>query len=139
MRVLVTGSRDWPYSSVIERELNDLVLAHPLAFMGDDTLTVVEGTCPTGADEYAYRWALRMATGHPSNVESERHPAAWKTHGNAAGLIRNQEMVDAGADLCLAFRYMGSKGTMDCVNRASVAGIPIRMLELDLIELKGKA
>ena len=34
-------------------------------------------------------------------------------------------MVNAGADLCLAFPLGESRGTRDCVRRADAAGIPV--------------
>jgi hypothetical protein len=128
VRVLVTGSRDWPYPEVVEMEL-DRLLTSPLI--------VVHGACPRGADLHADRWACEQERLGVYQVRPEAHPAKWNSYGKTAGPIRNQEMVNLGADLCLAFRYMGSKGTQDCVNRAHLAGIPVRMLELDLIELKG--
>jgi YspA, cpYpsA-related SLOG family len=130
MRVLVTGSRDWPYPEVVRRELGLVLSAHR-----HELFTVVHGACNTGVDYFADKWAKDFLTSF--GVQCERHPADWDKYGKAAGPIRNQQMADLGADLCLAFRYMGSKGVQDCVNRAYLAGIPVRMLELDLIELKG--
>lgn len=45
----------------------------------------------------------------------------------AAGDYRNQEMVDAGADVCLAFFKHGARnaGTADCARRAKAAGITV--------------
>ena len=34
-------------------------------------------------------------------------------------------MVDLGADVCLAFPLGESRGTRDCMRRASEAGIPV--------------
>lgn len=59
----------------------------------------------------------------------EAHPADWRSCGRAAGLIRNQRMVDLGADLCLAFPLGESRGTWDCVARARKAGIEVRIIE----------
>ena len=132
MRVLVTGSRDWPYPSVVESELNRVLANLPMT----ETLTVVEGACPTGADAFAYQWVFKaLKAGGP--VKSERHPADWAKHGKAAGPIRNQEMIDLGADLCLAFWHNASRGTHNCYTRASVAGIPVRLLTLDVTEMVG--
>ncbi len=44
-----------------------------------------------------------------------------KELGKAGGPVRNQAMVDSGADLCLAFPDNKSIGTWDCVQRARAA------------------
>jgi len=111
MRILVTGSREWSNQAAI-----DYALA--LAFAGEDTV-IVHGDCPTGADRLAKEWAERFG------IQQEAHPADWETHGKAAGPKRNQEMVDLGADVCLAFPLGESRGTRDCMRRASEAGIPV--------------
>ena len=111
MRILVTGSREWSNQAAI-----DYALA--LAFAGEDTV-IVHGDCPTGADRLAKEWAERFG------VQQEAHPADGETHGKAAGPKRNQEMVDLGADVCLAFPLGESRGTRDCMRRASEAGIPV--------------
>ena len=43
------------------------------------------------------------------------------------GFARNQEMVDLGADLCVAFIQVGAmnKGTWHCATAARAAGIPV--------------
>ena len=112
MRVLVTGSRDWTDEEAIE------VALAPLG-TGGEPVTIVHGACPTGADAIAHKIALRYG------YEVEPHPADWTTHGRAAGPIRNQEMVDLGADLCLAFPLSTSRGTWDCVRRAIEADITL--------------
>ena len=53
-------------------------------------------------------------------------PAHWSEHGKAAGIIRNQEMVDFIKDKdCKAIFFWdgASRGTGDCLNRAKRAGI----------------
>jgi hypothetical protein len=108
MRVLITGSRNWT---------NRATVIAALEGFDDDTVIVHGGAwgADTMADEVAQEMGFR----------TEMHPAMWRTHGRAAGPIRNQEMVDAGADVCLAFPMSGSKGTWDCVRRARKAGIPV--------------
>jgi len=99
MRVIVTGSRDWP------QQWAHYVLDDLTTLLKDENvrvLTVVHGKCPTGADEYAHQWCQEwepMATFLGKDVIEEPHPAAWNTYGPAAGPIRNQEMVDLGGDL----------------------------------------
>jgi hypothetical protein len=95
------------------------------------------GDCPTGIDSAAKAWWWdgrdRRAVAPDSLKEFE---ADWKTHGRAAGPIRNQAMVDAGADYFLAFNYNVSRGTADCVDRCRKAGIPGRVYGLTLTEFE---
>jgi hypothetical protein len=110
-RLLVTGSRDWTNERAIYEALE-------AAVDGPDWV-IVHGAA-RGADTIADLWA--KMTGY----EVEPHPADWGRHGKAAGPIRNQEMVALGADLCLAFPVPGSRGTLDCIERARAAHIPVR-------------
>jgi hypothetical protein len=114
-RVLVTGSRDWD-----DRDAIDLALYGAYVELGSGTV-LVSGACPTGADAIAEElWALR-------GLPVERHPADWKRWGKAAGSLRNQEMVDLGADVCLAFPLPDSRGTRHCMKAAERAGIPVHV------------
>ena len=113
----MTGSREWDNYPLMMTTLADWIL-------DDEGLraTLVHGGCPTGADrEAASFWRI---TGRPV----EPHPANWQRYGKAAGPRRNQEMVDAGADQCIAFfkRGAANRGTADCVARARAAGIPVQ-------------
>lgn len=127
LRVLVTGSRRYDPQAVV-RDLRVL--------LEDDSvkiLTVVHGACASmgelvgadrGAHEFCRQWqALGVFLG--KDVIEEQHDAAWVTHGRAAGPIRNQEMVNLGADLCLAYPLADSRGTKDCMAKAERAGIPV--------------
>jgi hypothetical protein len=118
-RVLVTGSRFWPDEAPIYRALYQqrLIAAGPMV--------IVHGDCPTGADAIADRWGRQFYT---DTVIVEPHPADWAHWGKAAGPMRNQLMVDLGADICLAFPIVGPgghSGTRDCMDKARAAGIPV--------------
>lgn len=119
-RVLVTGSRNWVDPAPIYRAL----YFEKMAAGGDGDLIVVHGDCPTGADAIAARWVERF---YPEHTHAEAHPADWDHFGKAAGPMRNQKMVDLGADVCLAFPLPGGKGTQDCMAKANLAGIPLRV------------
>jgi len=145
MRILVTGSRDWDDGSVIHEALWEQVLY--LAPGLREPTTLVSGACPTGAD----RIAEMIADSYGLIVE--RHPAKWRkknvwgeeVYDGAAGFKRNKEMVDLGADICLAFiktcnkpecqilvgdQFMapdhGSHGASHTADLAEKAGIPVK-------------
>lgn len=125
-RLLVTGSREWTDLVALGNELwkvwSDEVMRCP-----GWNLVVVHGACPSGADLFASQWAKHMHKTYLS-VREEPHPADWETHGKKAGFIRNAEMVDLGADQCLAFYHPGAanRGTHDTAMRAKAWGIPVR-------------
>lgn len=126
MRVLVCGSRDWNDEDAIDRVLRGYYRR---------TLVVIEGGA-SGADTIAYVWAKTH------NVAYEHFPADWKKYGNAAGPIRNQQMLAEGKpDVVWAFKDgfdfqwvydkvhghdpdYSAGGTEDMVFRAKAKGIP---------------
>lgn len=127
-RILITGSRDWTDRAAIHRAIANE------AMMG--SIVVVHGHCPSGADAIADEWV--GVTG----VYVERYPADWerscdsscyhrprfkngKPYCPMAGHLRNQQMVDRGADVCYAFPLPDSRGTKDCIRRAKKAGIKV--------------
>ena len=137
MRVLVTGSRDWEAECRVWEEL-DLVLQD--AIEHQVALFVVHGDRPTGADRMARDWVERRITPElPVWLDQERHPADWNRFGRRAEFRRNAEMVNAGADVCLAFIRVctlpnciipteshGSHGAGHTMALAGVAGIEVR-------------
>jgi hypothetical protein len=123
-RVLVTGSRDWDDYQTIADAL-DGIGADPAAFRSD-TLVVVHGACPSGADAMASTWVRSYLPASAGHVAEERHPADWEAHGKGAGFRRNAQMVAASADRCLAFIKDGSRGASHCARLAEAAGILTR-------------
>lgn len=115
-RLLVTGSRDWSDAQAIVREL-EVVNAHE-----GEQVVLISGNCPTGADKIAEDVAVKFGW------MIERHPADWKTHGKRAGFIRNGEMVDEGADYCVAFVKDNSPGASNTVVKARIAKIPTKVV-----------
>lgn len=58
---------------------------------------------------------------------TEEHRAVWAVYGRRAGIIRNVEMVDAGADICLAFIKDNSPGATHCATYAGATGMDVRI------------
>lgn len=113
MRVIVCGSRRWTDRERIADRLFDLGLV-------TETLgcTIVHGAAK-GADRIAAQEAEKLG------FLIEAHPADWETFGKRAGLRRNLEMAELGADLCIAFWDGQSTGTAHMVQSAQFHGIPV--------------
>lgn len=133
MRILVTGSRDWDDYYAIFSALEEAIGDTPIG-----EVTLVSGACPTGADRLAEREFEYIGR----HDQIERHPAEWEKHVDcppwhkdrkkckSAGFRRNKEMVDLGADICLAFIKNGSKGASMTARLAEEAGIPVVRYEV---------
>lgn len=133
MRVLVTGSRKGVPREKVYEVLDQIYnnwVHDPYANDSPGERFVVVHGAARGVDRMAADWAV----GHfmwGEHVDQEAHPATW-TDGKKAGPIRNQKMVDLGADLCIAFPIEGSIGTWDCVRKARKAGIETMVIR-DLV------
>lgn len=132
LRLLITGSRSWPSENIVWESIAFAIAER----IGDGgTVTIVHGACPTGADAFAHSWFGLPLDDPAITAVEEPHPADWGRYGKAAGPFRNRGMVDAGADLVLAFPLPGprnlSRGTWDCVGAAEAHGIPVEVVALD--------
>jgi hypothetical protein len=139
MRIIVIGDRNWYAPDLAEQVLNRLLLRH------GPSLVIVHGGA-TGIDR-----SFAEACGEVG-IDQEAHPADWgaldhpeavirqdsrgRSYNANAGPIRNQEMIDAGAEMCLAFHraISASKGTKDCARRAIAAGIRTYLVASDQVE-----
>lgn len=118
MRVIVTGSRWWPTGKW------EPIFA-PLWKIYDEhgPFELRHGACSTGVDDLAHHWY--ETGGKFVGCTELRFPAAWETRGREAGPERNQRMVEAGADLVLAFPLPGGSGTQHTMKLAREAGIEV--------------
>lgn len=126
MRILITGSSKWVSISDVFRLIE--TMAH---IYNPSEVTIVHGACPTGADFMAHQWCDIAKNIMPYTIIEEAHPASWKEFGKAAGPIRNREMVDLGADLCLAFIRNNSKGATMTAKFAEEAGIKLYIVKVN--------
>jgi hypothetical protein len=113
LRVLVTGSRKW-----VDREAIYASMIAQWDEAGRGETTLVHGAAK-GADTLAASIAYELGW------TVEPYPADWDQFGRAAGPIRNALMVSKGADVCLAFPFANSRGTIDCMRRCVIARIPV--------------
>jgi hypothetical protein len=105
---------------VVHDALVRAVFADPL--VGQRNVIVVDGWCPYGGvDKHANQWARE----HEPLVHWERHRAKIGPGGRILGPQRNSLMVSLGADVCLAFPADSSRGTIDCMDKARAANIPV--------------
>lgn len=110
MRVLVCGGRDFNDESAVINFLFRLD--------DDRKITSIIHGGARGAD------TLGGVAADLLRVPCHVFPANWKRHGNAAGPIRNQRMLDEGKpDVVVAFP--GGRGTADMVSRARIEGVEV--------------
>lgn len=115
MRVLVCGGRDFQDRASISMMLEPYRPANA-AMDASEHVLILGGAL--GADTLAEQWADVWG------VRKRVFPADWKTHGKAAGPLRNQRMLDEGKpDVVIAFP--GGRGTADMVRRARAAGLQV--------------
>lgn len=128
MKVLVTGSRKWKDPNRVEKAL--VAIACEDVSYQDKEFIVIHGGAK-GPDSIAGGWARKIHNEIPEIVESVHKPN-WRLYGAAAGLIRNQEMLDQEKpDICLAFWDGMSAGTRDMINRCRKANVPVRIYRED--------
>jgi hypothetical protein len=122
-RILITGSRDWEnYKAVYDAVayVTEYATRHKDEALED--VILVSGNA-RGADSLAEQAAEELG------ITVERHPADWNQYGKRAGFVRNAEMVEAGADVCLAFIRNHSRGATMTRDLALKAGIKTATLE----------
>jgi hypothetical protein len=108
-RVLFSGSRHWDQVAPVRAVISSIPRESTIIHGGAKGLDSLAG-------------ALAKAKG----LKVEVYEADW-SRGRGAGPERNQEMVDAGADIVYAFPVEGSRGTWDLVKRARKAGLPVQV------------
>lgn len=125
-RVLVCGSRRWPWPATVETVLEQLLTRH------GESLAVIEGAA-TGADQAAHAWCERHGFDrdrhrcHSVDWQAERRerPQQWRM----AGPERNTRMLlEERPRLVIAFHdhfSPGSGGTSDMCLRGLVKQVPV--------------
>lgn len=103
MKVIVCGGRDYDNYDIVCEVLDRVQRERGFT-------AVVQGGAK-GADMLGKRWAIE------NNYPYEEYTANWSLYGKAAGVLRNQEMLEeSGAQIVIAFP--GGTGTYDMIKRA---------------------
>lgn len=120
MRLLVCGSRNWSDYQTIWHAVATLPSKPEIIITGGDKNGLHYSQ--RGADLIAVQVAKSM------KIPWDIYYADWDAFGNRAGPLRNQRMLDEGKPtLVLAFPEKESKGTIDMMNKAAKAGIPVKV------------
>lgn len=110
MRVLVCGGRDFADFNLFDRVMREVESRGKID-------VIIEGGAK-GADAMAKEWAYKRA------VRVATFPADWNRYGKAAGMIRNQQMLNEGKpDIVVAFPTPTSVGTWGMIKIAQQAYI----------------
>ena len=119
--ILITAGRTIRNGDPIERVLRKYVERY-----GAENLILRHGAAK-GGDSYGNWHAkkLKFAAIESFPIDEE----AWRLYGNAAGPIRNGEMLDAEQipDIVIAFPDDQSSGTYDCIDQAIARDIPVEV------------
>ena len=113
-----------------------MVLRHGAANGADRLSGLLAEASGTQTEEWPALWRREDGTlrGGYDRAEALRVRSVYnpgKGYYSMAGPERNQAMVDAGADECLAFLAVGAKnnGTRHCAKAAAAVGIPVTFIE----------
>ncbi len=108
--VIVTGGTRYLNRGLVFDKLTEYHEAFTIAEM-------VNGMAPHGVDWFCFEWAEQ------NGIITRKFPADWKTHGEKAGPIRNQQMLDENPDIDVGLVFPGHRGTIDMTRRLRKASI----------------
>lgn len=132
MNVIMAGTRTITDPALLEQAVIDSGYEVEIVFCGcADGVDKMSGHCHdtllglwiNAEDCEGADWGMEHGWACTHGVAVRHFPADWKTHGKAAGPIRNREMAEAGADALLALWDGESKGTSSMIQEAVRAGI----------------
>jgi hypothetical protein len=124
MKILICGGREYALYGELCLTLDKLHAEHQFTLViHGDAGAYKQGyrarpTAYKGADALAGRWCEERG------IQQVKVPANWNGQDKAAGMIRNQLMLDLfSPDLCIGFP--GGVGTNAMMYRAHKEGIPV--------------
>lgn len=119
MIVIICGSRGFTDYEFVKKRLDAY-------FSNNKPDEIIHGDCEDSPDKLAERYAKE------NGIKCTAYPADWKTHGKAAGPIRNTLMSTIGTH-CIAFSG-GTRGTNDMINKSAKKGLALRVVEITCIK-----
>lgn len=120
LAILITGAREYTNKKLIRETLSQYKKKNT-------NVLLIHGNC-SGVDK------LAAEVGKELGFQIESHPANWNKYGNAAGPIRNKEMIESLVkhDNKLMFAFHDdiekSRGTKNCVSQAKKFGINAKII-----------
>ena len=109
-RLLIAGGRDYADYWTVYEVLDGFHSSHQVT-------CVIEGGA-LGADRFGRHWAIH------NGIPFETYEADWATYGDAAGPIRNRQMITVGKPGHI-IAFPGGAGTRNMVKQARAAGISV--------------
>lgn len=110
MIVVITGGRDFKDKQFVWDSMDFHAVELGIT-------EVVNGRAKSGVDQFVHEWCKERG------VPERPYPADWDTHGDAAGPLRNQEMIDREPEIERCLVFPGGTGTTDMARRCRKAGI----------------
>lgn len=107
MKIIIAGGRDFTEYNTLKEECDKIIQR-----LQATDITIVSGHA-NGADKLGEKYALER------EYSLEIFPADWKTHGRAAGPVRNREMAEY-ADILIAFWDARSRDTKNMIDQAQL-------------------
>lgn len=131
--IMVTGSRNWKREiaedyALITRGMG--IEIKSLVDQGATEITVRQGGAK-GADAMVVEFVNkieRTLLSHGVKIRLKSYPPNFAKYGAPAAYhVRNQQMVDDGADVCVAFLKAGeaNRGSLSTIAKARAAGIKV--------------
>ena len=120
-RMIVAGGRTFQDYNLLCSNLDRITAEIP------GKIELISGHAP-GADTLGERYAREH------KMRLRVFPARWDLYGKAAGVLRNQQMIDYAlkkSAIAVFFWDGSSRGTRDAIHRALQAGIDTRIIRIE--------
>ncbi len=115
-KIIIAGCRDFNNYELLKERCDYL-----LQNQKKEDIVIISGHA-SGADTLGERYAKERG------LKLETYPADWRTHGKAAGPIRNAQMASV-SDALIAFWDGKSRGTKNMIDTATKQGLQVAVIQ----------